>query len=137
MDIKPKIAVIDDEDFYLELWREALEEDADVSTFECFDNFLENNTHNLNRYDYIIVDILFATNRGNVNMLTINFSKTLRKNGYKGKLILNSNLKPSDIELEESHHYDLYLNKNADYILSDINKKLENESINWKKRIEI
>lgn len=127
---KPNIAVIDDEEFYLKMWKKYLDEESDVSVFECPDDFVEKNINNFNKYDYIIVDVLF----GRINILSINFSKLLRNKGYDGKLILNSNLNQSFLELERNHYYDVFILKNKKYNLEIINKELDDNKLNWRKR---
>ena len=137
MTLKNKIAIIDDEEFYLDLWKDNLSSDADVHLFECFDNFFHSYSKDINFFDIIIVDMLFFTERGNFNMLDIDYSSSLRAIGFNGKLILNSQVDPGILNLENYHCYDLFLKKNDDYKLSDLRKKLEKNSVNWRKRIDI
>lgn len=135
--LKTKIAVIDDEEFYLDLWRDNLSSDADVLLFECFENFFDSYSNNINYFEIIIVDMLFFTERGNFNMLDIDYSSSLRAVGFNGKLVLNSQVDPGILNLENYHCFDLFLKKNNDYKLSDLKKKFEKNSVNWKKRIDI
>lgn len=133
---KPKIAVLDDDEVFCDLWMDSLSQDAEVFPYTCFENFFDLNKDCINKYDYILVDMIFSNNRGNFNMLTIDYSTTLRDLGFNGNLILNSNLNTSTEDLESKHCFDLFLPKNVEYSLSEIKNKLEKEPLNWKKREE-
>ena len=126
------IAIIDDEEFYHNIWKMSLGSECNLIIFNDPDQFIESQLNNLNIFEYIITDIMY----GNRNILNINFSRIIRKNRFNKEIILHSNYKQDFNELEKSHYFDLLLEKNRSYNLADIKKKLTNNRINWRARFK-
>ncbi|APJ02678.1 hypothetical protein [Silvanigrella aquatica] len=126
------VAIIDDEDFYHNIWKHSLSKDCQLFSYNDPDEFIDNNLNNLNKFEYIITDIMY----GNMNILNINFSKLIRKNKFNKDIILCSNYKQNEDELEKFHYYDLILEKDRRYSLSEIKKRLDHNRINWRGRLQ-
>ena len=75
---KPKIALIDDEELYHDLWTDALDGDVDLFCYNCYEKFYKINKGNMNKFDYIILDMLFKNDYGHTDILKIEFSKKIR-----------------------------------------------------------
>jgi DNA-binding response OmpR family regulator len=126
------IAIIDDENFYHELWALFLsKEDAELFLFHDPDQFIDSYIHSLNKFDYIIVDIMY----GNNNILSTNFSQILREHNYTNEIILYSSYKQDSMELSRCHSYDLFLLKDRSYTLQEITHFLHLNRIHWKNRL--
>ncbi len=126
------IAIIDDEEFYHNIWKMSLGNECNLFIFNDPDQFIESHLNNLNIFEFIITDIMY----GNSNILNINFSRIIRKNRFNKEIILYSNYKHDFIDLENSHYYDLLLEKDRSYTLAEIKKKLTNNRINWRARFK-
>ena len=126
------IAIIDDEEFYHNIWKMSLGKECNLFIFNDPDQFIDSHLNNLNMFEYIIADIMY----GNRNILNINFSKIIRKNKFNKEIILYSNYKQDFIDLEKSHFYDLLLEKDRGYTLSEIKNRLEKNRINWRARFK-
>ncbi|MGY3803361.1 hypothetical protein ACWNT8_04785 [Pigmentibacter ruber] len=125
------VAVIDDEEFYINIWKSSLENNCNSYYFNDPDEFLDKHLDNLNFFDYIIADVMY----GSRNILKINFSKILRKHKYTKDIILYSNYKQNFIDLENSHYYDLSLAKDNSYSLDELKSLLISNRIRWKERL--
>ncbi len=126
--MKPNIAIIDDETFYHKLWDLSLGKDSEIFTYYDFDEFIDVHFYEFNKFDYIIVDVLFGSN----NILNTNFSKILRENRYTGDIILYSNSIQDIKVLRHYHFYDLFLNKDKVFTLEEIKSCLQLNRIDWK-----
>ncbi len=125
------VAIIDDEDFYLNIWKSSLENQCNSFYFTDPDDFLEKYINNLNFFDYVIADVMY----GSRNILNINFSKILRKHKYNKEIILYSNYRQNFIDLESCHYYDLSLAKDSSYSLDEIKSLLQTNRIKWRERV--
>jgi len=126
------IAIIDDEEFYQNIWKSNLDEKCNLFFFNDPDEFIDSHINNLNFFDYIIADIMY----GSRNILNINFSKIIRKNKFNKEIILYSNYKQNFLDLENTHYYDLSLEKDKGYSLEEIKNKLLTNRIPWKNRFK-
>jgi hypothetical protein len=124
------IAVIDDEEFYHNIWKISLGNECNLFIYNDPDQFIDTHLNNLNMFEYIIADIMY----GNRNILNINFSKIIRKNKFNKEIILYSNYKQDFIDLENTHYYDLLLEKDRGYTLSEIKNRLAKNRIHWRAR---
>lgn len=127
----PNVAIIDDEEFYLNIWKSTLENQCRTFYFIDPDDFLDKYINDLNFFDYIIADVMY----GSRNILKINFSKILRKHKYTKDIILYSNYKQNFLDLEKSHYYDLSLAKDSSYSLDEIKSLLVTNRIKWRERL--
>ena len=126
------IAIIEDNEFYHNIWKISLGKECNLFIFNDPDDFIEAQLNNLNYFEYIIADIMY----GNQNILNINFSKIIRKNRFKKDIILYSNFKQSFIDLEKSHYYDLLLERDRGYNLAEIKNNLAHNRIQWRSRFK-
>lgn len=126
------IAIIDDEEFYHNIWKMSLGNECNLFIFNDPDQFIEAHLNNLNIFEFIIADIMY----GNRNILNINFSKIIRKNKFNKEIILYSNYKQDFIDLKNSHYFDLLLEKDRGYTLAEIKNKLAKNRIDWRARFK-
>lgn len=126
------IAIIDDEEFYQNIWKENLGNTCNLFIFNDPDEFIDSYLKDLNFFDFIIADIMY----GSRNILNINFSKILRKNKFNKEIILYSNYKQNFLDLENSHYYDLSLEKDKGYSLKELTEKLQTNRIHWRNRFK-
>lgn len=126
------VAIIDDEEFYLKLLKSSLEYNCNVFVYKDPDEFIDENINNFNKFDFIIVDIVYE----NRNIMSIGFSKLLRKNNFNKEIILYSNYKQNIMTLENYHFYDLFLEKSGGYSIDEIKTKLTKNRIHWKRRFQ-
>ena len=118
---KHTVVVLDDDEFYLASWRQALANSVDL---KCFDDpfllhsFLKKS--DLSKISLMIIDYkLNGTNAGEINL-----AATIRKLGYKNRLMMCSLLKNfGEYDSLIRDHFDGFLKKKV-YNFSEITKYL-------------
>ena len=106
---KPKIVILDDDEFYLTTWRKTLEHYADIVCFESpfiLHSFMKKT--NTAKIDLVIIDYKL----GGINAAEINIAGTIRNLGYKKKILMCSLLKHfGEYDAEVRKCFDGFLRK--------------------------